>query len=120
MGGTQRLAARAGPARAKELVLTGARYDAGTLAGWGVVNRVLPREGFDAAARAFAADLADGPTLAHAMTTRLADLACSTGVAAADAVTADLAGELFATGDAADAIASFLADGPGHATFSGR
>lgn len=120
MGGTQRLASRAGPARAKELVFTGARYDAATLAGWGVVNRVLPREGFDLAAQAFAADLAEGPTVAHAMTKRLADLACSAGLEAADAATSELAGDLFATSDAAGAIEAFLRDGPGHATFSGQ
>ena len=51
MGGTQRLAERAGPARARELVMTGALYDAATLERWNVVNRVLPDDGFDAAAR---------------------------------------------------------------------
>ena len=63
MGGTQRLAERAGPARARELVMTGELYDAATLERWNVVNRVLPDEGFDAAARAFALKLAEGPTL---------------------------------------------------------
>ena len=48
MGGTQRLAERAGPARARELVMTGALYDAATLERWNVVNRVLPDDGFDA------------------------------------------------------------------------
>ena len=47
MGGTQRLAERAGPARARELVMTGALYDAATLERWNVVNRVLPDDGFD-------------------------------------------------------------------------
>src|SRR3954454_15947504 len=40
MGGTQRVAARAGPGRARELVLTGDLYDATALEGWGVVNKV--------------------------------------------------------------------------------
>ena len=68
MGGTQRLAERAGPARARELVMTGALYDAATLERWNVVNRVLPDDGFDAAARDFARGLAEGPTRAHAAT----------------------------------------------------
>ena len=42
MGGTQRLAERAGPARARELVMSGGLYDAATLERWNVVNRVLP------------------------------------------------------------------------------
>ena len=61
MGGPQRLAERAGPARARELVMTGELYDAATLERWNVVNRVLPDAEFDAAARAFARRLADGP-----------------------------------------------------------
>ncbi len=42
MGGTQRMAERAGTARAREFVMTGRLYDAATLHAWGVVNRVLP------------------------------------------------------------------------------
>src|ERR1700740_1455909 len=42
MGGTQRLAERAGPARARELVMTGGLYDAATLARWERGHRGLP------------------------------------------------------------------------------
>ncbi len=42
MGGTQRVAERAGPARARELVMTGELFDAATLERWNVVNRVVP------------------------------------------------------------------------------
>ncbi len=41
MGGTQRVAERAGPARARELVMTGGLYDSATLERWNVVNRVV-------------------------------------------------------------------------------
>ena len=68
MGGPQRLAERAGPARARELIYTGGLYSAATLEQWNVVNRVLPDEGFAEAARAFAMALANGPTKAHAAT----------------------------------------------------
>lgn len=54
MGGPQRLAERAGPTRAKELVFGGERYPAARLEQWGVVNRVLPDEGFAEAAREYA------------------------------------------------------------------
>ncbi len=120
MGGPQRLALRVGPARAKEFVMTGDRYDAASLHTWGVVNRVLPVEGFDAAARGFALRLAHGPTKAHAVTKRLIDTACSAGEPAATAITPALAGELFETEDNRNAVASFLADGPGKATHVGR
>lgn len=119
MGGPQRLALRVGPARAKEFVMTGDRYDAATMASWGVVNRVLPAEGFDAAAREFALRLASGPTRAHAVTKQLIDIACSAGEPAATARTPALAGDLFATEDCRNAVASFLRHGPGKAVHSG-
>ncbi len=40
-GGTQRIAERAGPARAAEFVMSGGLYDAATMERWNVVNRVL-------------------------------------------------------------------------------
>jgi enoyl-CoA hydratase/carnithine racemase len=43
-GGTQRMAERAGPGRAREFVMTGGLYDAATLERWGVVNRVVGDE----------------------------------------------------------------------------
>jgi enoyl-CoA hydratase/carnithine racemase len=42
MGGTQRFAQRAGPARAREFVMTGDLYDAATLERWNVINRIYP------------------------------------------------------------------------------
>lgn len=121
MGGTQRLVERAGPARARELVMTGELYDAATLERWNVVNRVLPDEGFDDAARAFARRLADGPTLAHAATKRIVRAALQGGGArAADAIVPEVAGGLFATEDLRSAVRSFLDQGPGRATYHGR
>jgi enoyl-CoA hydratase/carnithine racemase len=120
MGGTQRLADRAGPARARELVMTGGLYDAATLERWGVVNRVRADDGFDEAARRFAARLASGPTLAHAATKRVVARQVAEGVPAADAVTAKEAGDLFDTEDLQNAVKSFLEHGPGKATYTGR
>lgn len=120
MGGPQRLAERAGPARAKELVLTGERYPATVLQEWGVVNRVLPDDGFADAARAFAHRLAQGPTVAHGATKRIVTTAVRDGVRAADAVTPQISGALFATDDLRGAVSSFLTDGPGKATYQGR
>jgi enoyl-CoA hydratase len=120
MGGTQRLAERAGPARARELVMTGALYDAATLERWNVVNRVLPDDGFDEAARAFARGLADGPTRAHAATKAIVRAQVEGGVRHADARVPELAGDLFATEDLKGAVRSFLKHGPGYATYEGR
>ncbi len=120
MGGTQRLAERAGPGRARELVMTGELFDAATLERWDVVNRVFDDEGFDAAARAFARDLAAGPTRAHRVTKQIVRAAMDGGVLRADHAVPKLSGDLFATDDLQQAVRSFLDRGPGHATFEGR
>jgi enoyl-CoA hydratase/carnithine racemase len=90
------------------------------LEAWNVVNRVLPDEGFDQAARAFAMDLATGPTVAHAATKRIVRATLEGGVAGADAVVPEVAGALFDTEDLKNAVASFLNEGPGKASFEGR
>ncbi|MGA9876320.1 MAG: enoyl-CoA hydratase/isomerase family protein [Solirubrobacteraceae bacterium] len=121
MGGTQRLVERAGPARARELVMTGELYSATTLERWNVVNRVLPDDGFDEAARSFARKLATGPTRAHAATKSIVRAALDEGGArGADQCVPRLAGDLFATTDLQRAVRSFLEHGPGHATYEGR
>jgi enoyl-CoA hydratase len=121
MGGTQRLVERAGPARAREIVMTGELFDAATLERWNVVNRVLPDDGFDDASLAFARRLAEGPTRAHAATKTIVR-ACldGAGAHAADDVVPVAAGDLFATEDLKRAVRSFLEQGPGHATYEGR
>jgi enoyl-CoA hydratase/carnithine racemase len=120
MGGPQRLAERAGPARARELIFTGERYPAAVLERWNVVNRVLPDDGFADAARAYAHRVAAGPTVAHAATKRLVATSMREGARAADAMVPEVSGALFATEDLRGAVASFLTDGPGKATYSGR
>ncbi len=120
MGGTQRLAARAGVGRAKEFVMTGATYDAATLESWNVVNRVFPADGFDEAVRAFTTDLAQGPTRAHAATKKVLEHYEHGGVAEANEHITTIAAGLFETEDLRGAVKSFLADGPGKATFTGR
>ncbi|MFN2560108.1 MAG: enoyl-CoA hydratase/isomerase family protein [Jatrophihabitans sp.] len=120
MGGPQRLAERAGPARARELIYTGELYDAATLERWNVVNRVLPDDGFAGAARAFARRLADGPTQAHAATKAIVRAQLDGGTRAADEVTPVISGALFGTEDLQNAVASFLRDGPGKASYTGR
>lgn len=120
MGGPQRLAERAGPARARELVYTGELYGAATLERWNVVNRVLPDDGFAAAAHEFALRLANGPTRAHAATKEIVRAQLAGGTRAADEVTPLISGALFGTDDLRGAVASFLRDGPGRATYTGR
>jgi enoyl-CoA hydratase len=120
MGGPQRLAERAGPARAKELIYTGELFDAATLERWNVVNRVYPNDSFEEEARAFATKIANGPTKAHAATKAIVRAQKEGGARAADAIVGEVSGALFDTEDLKNAVRSFLTDGPGKATYEGR
>jgi len=120
MGGTQRVAERAGPARARELVMSGGLYPAATLEGWNVVNRVLPDGELEAEAMAFARRLGTGPTLANVATKRVVRAFLDHGVRGADERVCDIAAPLFETEDMRGAVRSFLEHGPGKATFEGR
>ncbi len=119
-GGTQRMAERAGPARAREFVMTRGMYDAKTLERWNVVNRVLPDDELLEKGMRFAQHLAEGPTKAHAATKRIVRAHLEGGVPEADRVTPEVAGSLFETEDLQKAVRSFLDEGPGKATFEGR
>ena len=119
-GGTQRMADRAGPARAREFVMTRGLYDAEVLERWGVINRVVPDGTVHEKGMRFAQQLASGPTRAHAATKRIVKAVSDGGIERADEVTPAQFAELFATEDLQNAVRSFLADGPGKATFEGR
>jgi enoyl-CoA hydratase len=119
-GGTQRMAERAGPARAAEFVMSGGLYDAGTLAEWNVVSRVVPDDQLLEKGMKFAHKLADGPTVAHGATKRIIRAYRAGGVEEADRVTPEVFADLFASEDLKNAVRSFLEEGPGKATFEGR
>ncbi|WP_369389827.1 enoyl-CoA hydratase/isomerase family protein [Streptomyces sp. CG1] len=121
MGGTQRLAERAGPARARELVMTGDLYRGSVLADWGVINALFPPESFDTDAHAYAVRLATGPTRAHRATKEVVRRCLDGGVPAADATLPALAAAVADTSDHRRAVTAFLTDGPEHATdYQGR
>jgi enoyl-CoA hydratase len=120
MGGTQRVAERAGPARARELVMSGDLFPAATLERWNVVNRVTDDGELDDVTMEFARRLAAGPTKAHAATKRMVRAFLEHGVRGADDRVGDIAAPLFATEDLQNAVDTFLAEGPGKATFRGK
>jgi enoyl-CoA hydratase/carnithine racemase len=120
MGGTQRLAERAGSGRARHFVMSGGIFDAEEMERWGVVNLIF-EDDFEAASRKLAAELAAGPTKAHAMTKHILRRFREGGIPAADEAVRTEAGELFATEDLRNAVRTFLEHGgPGHAEFHGR
>jgi enoyl-CoA hydratase/carnithine racemase len=121
MGGTQRLAERAGSGRARHFVMSGEIFSAEEMERWGVVNVIYSEDEFDARTRAFAAELAAGPTKAHAMTKHILRRFREGGMPAADEAVRTEAADLFATEDLQNAVKTFLEHGgPGHATFEGR
>ena len=119
-GGTQRMAERAGPGRAREFVMTGASTtrrpsSAGAWStGWSATTSCSRR------GCASPTSLAAGPTKAHGATKRLVRAYLEGGVDKADAETPEVSGGLFATEDLQNAVRSFLDEGPGKATFEGR
>lgn len=119
-GGTQRMAERAGPARAREFVMTGGLYDAATMERWNVVNRVVADADLQAKGMKFAHTLAAGPTVAHGMTKRIVRAYLEGGVDHADEITPGVFADLFETEDLQGAVRSFLDEGPGKASFKGR
>ncbi len=120
MGGTQRLAERAGSGRARQFVMTGEIFSAEEMERWGVVNSIYLEDEFEARSRALATELAAGPTKAHAMTKHILKRFREGGMPAADEAVRTEAADLFATEDLQNAVKTFLTEGPGHATFEGR
>jgi enoyl-CoA hydratase/carnithine racemase len=119
-GGIQRIAQRAGAARAKEMAMLGRRYDARTLERWNVINRVVGDEQLADAAATLARELAGGPTVAHAATKALVAIAIDQGVGAADLAMAELQQPIFLSQDFRTGVDSLKQNGPGMANFEGR
>jgi len=121
MGGTQRLAERAGRGRARHFVMSGGIFGAEEMERWGVVNLLFEDHDFEAASRRLAQELAEGPTKAHAMTKHILRRFREGGITAADEAVRTEAGELFASEDLQNAVQTFLEKGgPGYAEFHGR
>jgi enoyl-CoA hydratase/carnithine racemase len=93
-GGTQRLPALTGPARAKLMIFSGARLDAKTAEQWGLVNEVLPGDELVRRAQTLAQEIAANAPLAVQFAKQLVDGALGWG--AGPALEA-LAGALAAT-----------------------
>jgi enoyl-CoA hydratase/carnithine racemase len=119
MGGIQRIADRAGEARAKEIVMFGRRHDAATLERWNVINRVVPDAQLEQATLTLAQELAAGPTVAHAATKKLMNIFLAEGMEAADAAMKDVQRAIFTSQDLVRGLESFRAKGPGSAVFQG-
>jgi enoyl-CoA hydratase/carnithine racemase len=112
LGGVQRLAERAGPSRAREIVYTADQYDAATFERWNIVNRVVPDEKLELEARAFAERLARGATLAFAAGKKIVRAYLDGGIRKADAVVDEIGPALFDSVDMRAGVQGLLEYGP--------
>jgi len=119
-GGTQRLPRLVGPARAKDMILTGRQVAADEAVSIGLVDEVVPRDSLMTRARELAAELARGPVLAHALAKAAIDDGLQVTLAEGLALEQAAFIEVFGTEDARVGVASFLEHGPGKAVFTGR
>jgi enoyl-CoA hydratase/carnithine racemase len=119
-GGTQRLPRLVGPARAKDIIFTGRQVGAAEALAIGLVDEVVaPGEVLDRAL-AKAAELARGPLVAHGLVKRAIDRGLDITLNGGLDLEQQLFVQVFETDDARTGVASFLAEGPGKAEFSGR
>jgi enoyl-CoA hydratase/carnithine racemase len=116
-GGTQRLTRLLGPARAKNLLMTGRRVGAEEALRIGLVDEVVPADEVLAAALDYAKRLAEGPAAALEAIKEAVDHGADAGVSTGLALERSLFAGVFGTADAAIGLRSFLEHGPGKATF---
>lgn len=119
-GGTQRLARLVGPSRAKDLIFTGRHVDAREALAIGLVDRVVADEVVYEEALGLARSLASGAPLALAAAKRAIDLGLAVDVATGCQIERLEFSGLFATQDRRIGMESFLSEGPGRASFTGR
>jgi enoyl-CoA hydratase len=108
-GGSQRLPRIVGPARAKELILTGRIVDAVEAERIGLVSRVVPAGEARAAADALAAEIADRGPLAVREAKRLIDAAADLDLDAGLAAELEASVRIFASEDMLEGAGAFLA-----------
>jgi len=112
LGGVQRLAERAGPSRAREIIYTADQYDAATFERWNIVNKIVPDEKLESETRGFAERLASGATLAYAAGKKIVRAYLERGIRAADAVVGEIAPGLFETADMRAGVDGLIEHGP--------
>jgi enoyl-CoA hydratase len=119
-GGTQRLSRLVGPAKAKDLIFTGRFVGADEALRIGLVDQVVPAAEVYDAAVAWAAKFSAGPAFALQAAKQAIDRGLETDLNTGLEIERQQFAALFATDDQKAGMASFIENGPGKATFTGR
>jgi len=119
-GGSQRLPRLIGVARAKDLIFSGRMIKTEEALAIGLVDEVVEPESVYAAALARARRYVGGPAYALKAAKEAIDRGIETDLDTGLAIEATQFAGVFATKDRATGMTSFVADGPGKATFEGQ
>jgi enoyl-CoA hydratase len=119
-GGTQRLSRLVGPARAKDLILTGRQVRADEARAMGLVDEVVEPDQLWDRTLDLAGELARGPLAPQALAKRAIDRGLDITLDGGLDLEQQLFVEVFGTDDARVGVQSFLERGPGKADFTGR
>jgi enoyl-CoA hydratase/carnithine racemase len=119
-GGTQRLSRLVGPAKAKDLIFTGRFVKADEALAIGLVDKVVPAEDVYAEAVAWAGQFSAAAALALRAAKESVDRGLETDLETGLEIERQQFAALFATEDRTAGMTSFVENGPGKATFSGR
>ncbi len=119
-GGTQRLPRLVGPARAKDIVFSGRMLGAAEAQQIGLVDQVVPDDEVYQAAVDLVKRYASGPALALRAAKQAIDAGLGVDLATGLEIERVQFAALFGTEDQRAGMRSFLENGPGKATFTGR
>ena len=119
-GGTQRLTRLVGPARAKDIILSGRIVKADEALRIGLADEVVPLAELNERAMAIAATYARGALVAQGLAKHAINAGLDGSLADGLALEQQLFAKVFATEDARIGIESFKQHGPGKATFVGK
>ncbi len=119
-GGTQRLARLVGPAKAKDLAFSGRFVSAQEALDIGLVDELAEPDQVYAVARERMSRYVGGAAIALRAAKEAIDKGLDVDLQTGLDIERMLFASLFATQDRAEGMASFVANGPGKARFSGR
>ena len=119
-GGTQRLARLIGPAKAKDVIYTGRFVKADEALRIGMLDEVVAPDDVYLAARRWAEQFANGPARALSAAKAAVDIGLDGDLNTGLRLETQLFAALFATEDQKAGMRSFIENGPGKATFSGK